>query len=401
MAAGSDDDRLFVRDGFRHYRRRYSLAEVRWGLVCLAAMALIAGWVFWRGKHPADPNLFSDGTALLQGTTAAPVPTMASAPPATTAAAVTAPDRGPLPRSLAGPGWHEDKLAQFDPENLYVKIDGRADYFKAFGFRRLHSLLLVSDRDPSTTVDVEMYDLGRAANALGAYGGERAPDVKPHVDERGLWHIARNALYMARGPYYLRVIGSDETPAIQDKLAALETALAAAIPGEPLPWSYGLFVGGLGIDPGLVSYFVVNAFSFSFASDVWTARPRGKNDDLELFAAVRASAREARKLETALHKGFLGFGEAAGQVRIGGHDVPLIKDQLLGAFTAITTSERWVLGARGAASRDMLVAELGRLEHALAQTPAELRQQARPATAGSPDNDQPASAVEKGGPDGR
>src|SRR5256885_4805609 len=252
MAGKSEEeDRLFVRDGWRHYRRRYSLAEVRWGLACLAALVLIAGWVAWKGAHPVDPLLFADGAALLKSAPAARAATPTAAVPSPTAPAA-ATDRGPLPPGLAGAGWREGKIAQFDPENLYVKIDGRADFFKGFGFRHLWSVLLVSEQDPATTVDVEMYDLARPANALGAYGGERAPDAKPNVEERGLWHLARNALYMARGPYYLRVIGSDETPAMTAKLQALAATLNAAIPGEPLPWAYGLFVGQLGLDPGRV-----------------------------------------------------------------------------------------------------------------------------------------------------
>ena len=82
---GNDEDRLFVRDGWRHYRRTYSLAEVRWGLVVLGALILVGGWVFWKGRHP-DPTLFSDGAALLKS---------AAPPPA---------DRDPLPQNLAAAG---------------------------------------------------------------------------------------------------------------------------------------------------------------------------------------------------------------------------------------------------------------------------------------------------------
>jgi hypothetical protein len=373
----TDEDRLFVRDGWRHYRRTYSLKEVRWGLAVLAALAAIAGWVAWKGRHP-DPSLFEDGTALFAKeapaapAAAAPVPVAATAPPGPASAAPA--DRGPLPTALAGPGWREERLAQYDPDNLYVKINGRADWFKSFGFRRLHSVLLVSEKDPAATIDVEMYDLARPANALGAYGGERAPDVKPEVTDSGLQHIARNALYMARGPYYLRVIGSDESPPITEKLRALAGTLGAGVKGEPLPWAYGLFVGGMGIDPGQISYFVENAFSFGFARDVWAARPRGKNDDLELFIAARQSAPEARKLAGQLRKGFLGFGAAAG--KLGG--VPLVKDQFLNAFTAVTSKDRWVLGVRGAATKELLAAELARLEEALAQAPRSVKDRARP-----------------------
>jgi len=383
--AGKQDDRLFVRDGFRHYRRKYSLTEVRWGLVCLAAMLLIGGWVAWKGTHPADPNLFSDGAALLKSAPGARTPVPVATPKASApVAASSAPavDRGTLPPDLAGSGWREEKIAQFDPENLYVKIDGRAEYFKGFGFRRLSSVVLVSEQDPTVTVDVEMYDLGRAANALGAYGGERAPDARPQVDERGLQHIVRNALYMARGPYYLRVIGSDESPPMLAKLQSLAATLKAGIPGEPLPWAYGLFVGELGLDPGAVSYFPENAFSFSFARDVWGARPKGKKDDLELFVAARATAAEARGLTTALRKGFMQFGEAAGKV----DGVPALKDQFLGAFTAITSTDRFVLGVRGAASKEMLQAELDRLQKGLAHAPATLKDRARPVNAAGADD---------------
>jgi hypothetical protein len=402
MAGSSEqDDRLFVRDGWRHYRRRYSLAEVRWGLACLGALLLIGGWVAWKGAHP-DPALFADGAALLKSgrptdlpVTGPVTPPTASAAHPTPAAPAMAPaepaaaaGRGPLPTSLAGAGWREEKIAQFDPENLYVKIDGRADFFKGFGFRRLWSVLLVSEHDAATTVDVEMYDLGRPDNALGVYGAERAPDARPKVEERGLWHLARNALYMARGPYYLRVIGSDESPAMTAKLSALADALNAAIAGQPLPWAYGIFVGAMGLDPGRVTYFPENAFSFSFARDVWAARPRGKNDDLELFIAARTTPAEARTLAAALRRGFGQFGEPAGKL----DGAPVLKDQFLGALTVVVPHERWVLGVRGAATREMLQTELGRLSKSLADAPASLKDRARPAAA----NESAADAVGKG-----
>jgi hypothetical protein len=392
-----DEDRLFVRDGWRHYRRRYSLTEVWWGLACLGALASIAGWVFWKGAHP-DPALFSDGASLLKSApvrapvTPATAPPQTGAPPHQQAAAApagAAAERGSLPAGIAGAGWREDKIAQFDPENLYVKINGRADFFKGFGFQRLWSVLLVNEQDPAMTVDLEMYDLARPDNALGAYGGERAPDARPKIDDRGLWHIARNALYMARGPFYVRGIGSDESPAMTTKLEALAAALNGAIPGEPLPWAYGLFVGEMAIDPGRVTYAPRNAFSFSFAPDVWLARPKGKNDDLELFVAVRAKPAEARALTAALRKGFQQFGEAAGKVA----GVPAIKDQFLGAFTAVTTADRWVLGVRGAATKELLEGELAKLGQSLDRAPQSLKDRARPA------NEQAGDAVGKGGPD--
>jgi hypothetical protein len=391
--AGDQDDRLFVRDGWRHYRRRYSVTEVRWGLACFAVLVGITGWVVWRGRHP-DPNLLGDAAAVLEAKPGLALPTPTATPPAPASGVPPAPvagDRGPLPRTLAGTGWKEDKLAQFDEENLYVKINGRADYFRAFNFRRLFSVLLTSDKDSGTTVDVEIYDLGSGPNALGAYSGERPPDAKVEVSDAGLHHFDRNALYLARGPYYVRVIGSDETPVVTEKLRQLADVLIRDVPGEPLPWAYGLLIGQMNIGADKITYSAKNAFSLGFADDVWAARPQGKQTDLELFVSVRPNPAAARAFAEKLRKSFLELGTRAGKVS----GVELVKDQFLGLFSAVTTQNQFVMGVRGAAGKDDAAAEIARLRKAISGAPAELLARAQPAakTAGTAPGDGPESAA--------
>ena len=384
-----DDDRLFVREGFRHYRRRYSLTEVRWGWVVLGTLLLIAGWVAWKGAHP-DPGLFSDGAALLKPAdpvvVGAPIG-LATAPPRaanpigaekTPAAATPAAlGRGPLPINLAGSGWTEDKIATFDEENLYVKIDGRADYFRAFGFTRLYSVLLVRDGDAATTIDVEMYDLRRPPNALGAYGGERPQTAKVEVTAGGLHHFDRNALFMARGPYYIRVLGSDETPEISAKLHALADQMIGQVATSPLPWAYGVVVGQMGLGADRMTYFAKNAFSLGFADDVWSVRPQGKDHDLELFLSARKNLAEARDLVAKLQRSFAELGKSAGKRQ----GVTLIKDQFLGLYSAARNDDRFVLGVRGAESPEVALTQLDQLRAALRAAPEEVRARAAPLAA--------------------
>jgi hypothetical protein len=394
-----DDDRLFVRDGWRHYRRTYSVVEARWGLCTFAVMVVIVGWVIWRGRHP-DPALFADGAALLVNPSTAPAgyaPTSASATPAVAGTKLTvgptsagggtavepAPSagagvgRGPLPRGLAGTDWNEEKVAVFDEENLYVKIDGRADYFRAFHFKQLHSVLLTNIADSTVTIDVEMYDVSTNANALGAYSGERPPNAKVQVTEAGLHHFDRNALYLARGPYYIRVIGSDETPVITKKLQQLAEKMITDVGGEPLPWAYGLFIGQMNLGADKITYSAKNAFSLGFANDVWAVRPEGKETDLELFVSARADGPAARKLVGQLTAAFLELGTAEGK----GNGATLVKDQFLGLYSGAASAGgggRFVVGVRGAASKDKALQELERLRQALGGAPAELLARALP-----------------------
>ena len=197
----------------------------------------------------------------------------------------------------------------------------------------MHSVLLTSGADSNLTIDVEMYDVSNAANALGAYSGERPPNAKVEVTEAGLHHFDRNALYLARGPYYIRVIGSDETPPIAEKLRQIAEKMIADVGGEPLPWAYGLFIGQMNLGADKITYSAKNAFSLGFADDVWAVRPEGKETDLELFVSARASAAAARKLAGQLEGAFLELGAPAGKAGA----VPLVKDQFLGLFSAATS----------------------------------------------------------------
>lgn len=312
-------DRIFVKNGRRPYRRSFSATETRVGIVILLLLASIVGWVGWKGAHP-DPSLFALETDLSQSAGATPV------------------DRGPVPGELAASGWTEGVISEFDDDNLYVKIDGREGYYKSFGFERLYSLSLIDEENPQVAVDIELYDLGNSANAVGAYSGERSPGVTPDADDSGLSHIERNALYLARGRFYLRAIGSEESPDVRAQLDRLRIRFAEELPAESLPWGYALFVGQMGLDPGALAYAPENAFSFGFARNVYSATI---DDDAELFVTPAGSDSEAAALSDQFLEGFRQYGTGEGR---------FVKDRYLGTYATATTAGPWVVGIRSAAS---------------------------------------------------
>jgi hypothetical protein len=327
-----------VRDGRRHHRRRYSRREFHIGLVCLAGLAVVAVWVAGRGARP-DP-------ALLSTPVAAPA---------------AAPDRGPLPGGLAAPGWTEGPVSTFDSETLYEKIDGREGYYKRFGFERLWFVSLAADDDPTEVVDVEVYDLAETANALGAAGGERPAEARADVSERGLTLLHRNALYLTRGRFYIRAIGSSESPAVVAQLERLRDRLDASLEGKPLPWAWALF-GRLGVDPSGISYVAENAFSFGFARDVYTAR---LPDETELFVIRAGDADAARELAASFDDGFASYGDAVGR-SLG---VSWTADRYISTVSGAKPVGPWTIGVHGAPDRPAAEAALTELEQAIRELP--------------------------------
>lgn len=346
----SSGDRVFVR-ARRPFRPRYSRAEVAVGAALGCGLLAVAGWVGWRGAHP-DPEL--SATVPLERREASPV------------------DRGPFPAGLAPAGWSEGRLASFDPSNVYVKIDGRESYYKSFGFQRLHCLTLAAaGGDPS--IDLELYDLGDASNALGAAAGEVPAGAAAELEGGTLSLLDRNALFLARGRYYLRAVGSSEAEPVRGALAALRARFAAALPGGELPWSYALFVP-LGVAPAKVSFLAENAFSFSFASAVYVGLLG--DGETELFATAAPDPGAARALAAKFTRGFAEYGTPL--ATRGG--VAWSKDRYLARASAAGAVGRLVVGVHGAADEQAGQALYQRLASAAQAVPASALARAAPAS---------------------
>lgn len=335
------DTRVFVRNGRRHYRKQYSRLEVRLGVGILAILAGIAGWVAHKGRNP-DPSLLASGPAL--GAAAS------MKPPA---------DRGPLPDGLAPPGWRETLVSSFDQDHLYEKINGRADYYKSFGCQRLIFATLVQTANPEMVIDLELYILPNAANALGTYAGERGSPTASQILESGIGHIASNALYVVQGHAYLRMIGSEDAPAIHEALRQILTSVQAKMPSEPLPWGYDLLAGTLKYDVGQIEYQRENAFSFDFGRHVYAAPI--DDEGAQIFVIAAPTDNDATSLASAFVAGFLEYGSVAQK----DHRTTWVEDRYLSTIATAVGHGAWVIGVRGARTVTEAVPRLEALAQAL------------------------------------
>lgn len=365
---------------YRVFRKTYSTGEAKAGAVVLLLLAGLGAWVAWRGAHP-DPWLYGDPALVPTGSGIDVVemkgrrspdgllPDTAARPPA--ASAAPASGRGDLP-VLAAAGWTEGPVSRFDAESLYVKINGRADFFLVRGFR---SLTFVTLSAPGgALVDVELYDLGSPENALGAFGAERPPETAATSAGGTSWYLARNALFLARGSSYVRAIGSDETAEVLAQLERVRAAFDAGLAAGEKPWTVSLFGDALDLPADRLLYTAENAFSFGFARNVTSATL--DDGETELFVMPAGDEAKAGSLAAELERGFLGYGE---RVEVGG--TAWVKDVYLGAFSRAIAAGTMVVGVKGAPDPARAAPFLAKLERAVRALPPEV---ARKAAEGPP-----------------
>ena len=336
-----DRDRLLVQDGFKHFRRTYSLAEVRWGFAVFLVLVAIATWVWWRGKTP-PADLYSNGP-LAGG----------KSPPQET-------QRGPVPADLAPSGWSDQGVSSFNKDNLYEKINGRADFFLSKGFVALYASTLTGDAD--RVIDLELYDMGSPQGAVAAFSAEQ-PDGANVSDEQGAqYYRSRNALFLIKGQHYARAIGSAEHETMASALEHVRSRLMTSLEGARRSWSSVLFVDGLGIAPSEISYLASNAFSVEGLGGVWVAKGEG---DLEMFVVATSSGDAAAAKVVQIVEGLSQYGTKRGA----DDGTTFIVDEFLSTYSTVAATDHVAIGIRSAADQKTARAALAKLDAAVRALP--------------------------------
>jgi hypothetical protein len=104
--------------------------------------------------------------------------------------------------------WQAPRHAdRFAADELYVKIDGRAEAYLRFHVVGLTFGTYVYRRDAGRTIDVYWYDMGTPENAQAMYASEEPPDAAPApVGRKG--YQAGGAVFFCQGSSYVQILPS-------------------------------------------------------------------------------------------------------------------------------------------------------------------------------------------------
>ena len=143
-------------------------------------------------------------------------------------AAVPEPQRklaGMLPLSGLPPEWTLGKpgdrhLETFNADNLYEKIDGRAESFIQYGVKGMAYTFYHPTGDPSNELQLYVFEMADSLKALGKYGSEKPEEFQTiAVGDAG--YTSAGSLLFYAGRYYTQIVSTKDDP----KFAALHLHL--------------------------------------------------------------------------------------------------------------------------------------------------------------------------------
>lgn len=214
-----------------------------------------------------------------------------------------------LPADGAAPGWVKDGDAQeFVGEDLYAYIDGGAEIYQEYGFRRV--ILQDYKNAAGKSVSVEIFEMEDPSAAFGIFTFKRSGQGKSVPIGSGA-ELEDYYLNFWKGRFLATLTGFDETAGTIEGLLAVagtvdkkmdETAgppgLVAALPGEGLrPGSVKYLKGPLGLS---------NVYAFQTARGLaFTDAVKGDYNNGSTLILMAYESAEARASAWSELRGFL------------------------------------------------------------------------------------------------
>ncbi len=174
---------------------------------------------------------------------AAPVNGLSPAQVATELATVPDPQKAiaaMLPLADVPSGWIVEKsgdkyVETFNADNLYEKIDGRAESFLQYGVTGMAYTYYHPAEDDSNEIQLYIFEMADPLRALGKFGSEKPEEIQ-NVDVGDGGYTSAGSLFFYAGKYYTQLVSTQDDP----KFAAFALELGRRVaaqqkPGSPPP----------------------------------------------------------------------------------------------------------------------------------------------------------------------
>jgi len=293
-------ERVFNQRKRRVFRTQIPTAEVVFGAV-FVLIVIGMGWWFLAKRDDFDPTERDISMELMEEGSVqdtlyrTPLERWSDPSQAASASAATI-DLGVFPPAVLDGGWTEaTRVQEFDESNLYEKINGAAPQYFQYGFVRLH-FVGVERAAEGLELNIELYDMGAFENALGIFAAQR--DADQVLDERGNVHYYATTVGAIGvvGPYYFKLTGNEETPAVTDKANQILDTFSALPGGDAKPpQAFTVLRDVLGIPFAGIWFEKSDVFQFQFATDFWFGKP-DIGQDLRYYIHKAESDEAARTL---------------------------------------------------------------------------------------------------------
>lgn len=197
--------------------------------------------------------------------------------------------------ALTPDGFKEfSEIEMYDAGNLYEKINGKAPSYTESGFVKLFTRRFISKNDESLWMELFVFDMAAVRNAFSIYSVQKRADALMFAFARPQpCYRTSNGLYFVHGNFYVELIGSTESVALDKAMAEIAVKFASqTIVDDAKITEFALFPEEDFI-PGSFKLYLANAFGFDGFTDIFTCRYKLGDQSITTFISKRPDPRDA------------------------------------------------------------------------------------------------------------
>lgn len=220
-------------------------------------------------------------------------------------------------------GWYLKGIGErYEAANLYLYINGQAEFYIDYGFRSLLSSEFINEKQQGTSIVVDIYDMGDKDRAMGIYTAEKDP-VAPRVEAGAEGYQSGQVLNFWKGPFYVKISVLGQIDGADRVLPLFARASAEKIAADNQFPERARNLGQEGLLPGSIKYTPKSFMGHSFITNTYSAEYTvGDGPAFRLFISEYKSPDEAKaafdkyrdfvsKEKPKVSEELTGFGDAA------------------------------------------------------------------------------------------
>ena len=187
------------------------------------------------------------------------------------------------------------EIETYDAGNLYEKINGKAPSYTESGFVKLFTRRLISKDNESLWMELFVFDMAAIRNAFSIYSVQKRADAlmfafaKPQPCYR-----TSNGLYFVHGRFYVELIGSTESAALDKAMAEIAVKFASQIAVDDAKITEFALFPEEDCVQGSFKLYLANAFGFDGFTDIFTCRYKLGDETITTFISKHPDPQDAR-----------------------------------------------------------------------------------------------------------
>lgn len=238
----------------------------------------------------------------------------------------------------------------FNPDNLYDKIDGKAELYLSAGVLGMRCQRFALKNDPNTWMEFFVYDMDNLRQSFAVYSMQQRTDGR-RLDLGSYAYETKNALFFCCGRYYIEAVTASPTPEMMAAVLLASQQFVAKNPPQEIRLAELDLFPSEHLVPNSYMLQPADAFGFDQFKNIFSAKYTVNGAEVMAFLTIRPTAEEATALRAAYQQFLLTNG---GRNLPGTGKIPAASlAELLGSVELVFSRGKVVGGVHAAPSADV------------------------------------------------